>query len=103
MTRTEAFLSSTMASTADYSHAQSTLQLAPDGSYIVSHSKKDSNSHSTNCVISTTDPASYAMIATLTDPIKNNLTTSITARGQSRPQVASGKLTVHTRMRIKRA
>jgi hypothetical protein len=63
------------------SQATNALRAAPDGSYILSHAKKDTSSQHTNFVISVEDSAAYAMFATQTYPIKAGFNTFTTSRG----------------------
>jgi hypothetical protein len=94
---TEAFLSSIRELTTTHTQTYSTLKQAPDGAYIMSHPKKDTSTQNTNFVISLTEPTAYAMLATLTDPIKTPLPTNTTTRGQTRQQITTLNLTPHTR------
>ncbi len=50
-----------------------------------------------NFVISIMDPTAYAMLATLADPIKTGLTTTITTSGQTKQQITSIDIIAHTR------
>jgi hypothetical protein len=71
-----------------HTHTQTypTLKQAPDGAYLLIHSKKDTSTQNTNFVITLAEPTAYAMLATLTDPIKTPLPTNTTTRGQTRQQ-----------------
>ncbi len=64
-----------------HSQAALTLRATPDGSYILSHAQKDTSTQNTNFAISREDPTAYAMLATLTYPIKISINTSNTSRG----------------------
>jgi hypothetical protein len=93
----EAFLSSIKELTTTHTQTYPTLKQAPDGVYILTHPKKDTSTQNTNFVISLAEPTAYAMLATLTDPIKNPLSTNTTTRGQTRQQITTLNLTPHTR------
>jgi hypothetical protein len=84
MHTTGAFVSSIRELTTSHSHAFTTLRATPDGSYILSHAKKDKSSQHTNFGISLEDQTAYAMLATLTNPVKTRLNTSITIRDQTK-------------------
>ena len=73
------------------------LKQAPDGYCIFSHPKKDTSTQNTNFVVSLSDPSTYAMLATLTGPIKIPPSTNTTTRGQIRQQITTLNLTPHTR------
>jgi prophage tail gpP-like protein len=80
-------------------HTQSSTTLKPTlaGSYILTYPKKDTSTQTTNFVVSIANPAAYAMMATLAEPIKVTLPTSTTTRGHIRQQIATINLTTHTR------
>jgi hypothetical protein len=82
-----AYLSSTNAITAKHNHAPSTLIPTLDGSYILSHVRKDTSTQLTNFVISMENPHTYAMIATMDTPIKIKLPTTITIVGYHYQQI----------------
>ena len=94
---TEAFLSSIRELTTTHTQTYPTLKQAPDGAYILTHPKKDTSTQNTNFVIYLAEPTAYAMLATLTDPIKTPLPTNTTTRGQTRQQITTLNLTPHTR------
>ncbi len=96
------FLSSIRELHTTHSHATNALRAAPNGSYILSHAKKNTSSQHTNVVISVEDPAAYDMLATQTDPIKACLDTSTTSRGQTRQQITHINITAQTRSVIGR-
>jgi hypothetical protein len=93
----EAFLSSIRELKCTHTQSSPTLKHAPDGSYILAHPKKDTSTQTTNFVVSIADPAAYAMLATLTEPIKVTLPTSTTNLGQIRQQITTLNLKAHTR------
>ena len=94
---TEAFLSSIRELNKDHTQAPILLKRAPDGSFILAHQKRDTSTQATNYTISMADPTAYAMLATLTDPMKVTLPTNTIFRGQIRHQIATLNLTAHTR------
>jgi hypothetical protein len=63
----------------------------------LTHPKKDTSTQNTNFVISLAEPTAYAMLATLTDPIKTPLPTNTTTQGKTRQQITALNLTPHTR------
>jgi hypothetical protein len=73
------------------------LKQARDRSYILSHPKKDTSTQNTNFFVSLSDPAAYAMLATLADPLKIPLPTITTTQGQIRQHITTLNLTLHTR------
>jgi len=93
----EAFLSSIRELKTTHTQSSTTVKQAPDGSYILAHPQKDTFIPTTNFVVSLSDPAAYAMLTTLADPIKVTLPTSTTTRGQIRQQIATLNLTSHTK------
>jgi hypothetical protein len=96
-TTTEAFLSSIRELKTAHTQSLTTLKQAPNGSFILTHPKKDTSTHATNYIISMADPATYAMMATLTNPTKVTLFTNTITKGQIRHQIATLNLTAHTR------
>ena len=80
-----------------HSHSTILLRAAPDGTYILSHAKKDNSTQNTNFVVSIEDPVAYAMLATQNDPIKTTLKTNTTSRRQTRQQITPINITTHTR------
>ncbi len=94
---TKAFLSSIRELTSTHTQSYTNLKQAPDGSYILTHPKKDTSTLNTNFVVSLSDPSAYAMLATLTDIIKIPLPINTTTRGQIRQQITNLNLTPHTR------
>jgi hypothetical protein len=94
---TKAFLSSIRELTTTHTQSYTNLKQAPDGSYIITHPKKDTYTQNTNFVVSLSDPTAYAMLAALTDPIKIPLPTNTTTRGQIRQQITTLNITPHTR------
>jgi hypothetical protein len=60
---------------------------SPDGSYIISHLRKDTSSQKTNFVISLANPQAYAMLATTDTPIKIRLPTTIIIAGSHHQQI----------------
>ena len=92
-----AFLTAKHLITPPYRDATLTLKPAPDGSYILSHTKKDRSSQNTNFVISLTDPHAYALLATSNNAFKIPLPTTTEHRGISTPQVTLINLSSHTR------
>ena len=73
----EAVISSIRELTTTHTRSSTTLNQAPDGSYILAHPKKETSIQNTNFVVS----LSYAMLATFADPIKFPLPTSTTTIG----------------------
>ena len=63
------YLSSTNTITVEHTNAPPTLIPTPDGSYIISHLRKDTLSQLTNFVISMANPHTHAMIATTDTPV----------------------------------
>ena len=57
-------------SSKDYAEANPYLEAAPDGSYVCCQMKRDRSSHQTNFAVSPNDPHTYALLATLQDPVK---------------------------------
>ncbi len=57
----------------------------------------NTSSQNTNFVISLADPTAYAMLATLTDPVKTKLNTDITTRGQTKLHITAINLVAHTK------
>jgi hypothetical protein len=94
---TEAFLSSIRELTTTQTHCYTNLKQAPDGSYILTHPKKDTSSQNTNFVVSRSDPSAYGMLAILDDPVKVPLPTNTSTREQIRQQITTMNLTPHTR------
>jgi hypothetical protein len=94
---TEAFLSSIRELKTAHTKSSTLLKQAPDGSFILTHQKKDTSTQATNYIISLADPTTYAMLATLTDPTEVTLPTNTITRGQIRHQIATLNLTAHTR------
>ena len=90
-----AFFTSLQELQAAHSHSNILLRAASDGSYILSHAKKDNSTQNTNYVVSIEDPAAYAMLATQNDPIKTTLNTNTTSRGQTRQQIIPINITAH--------
>jgi hypothetical protein len=54
--------------------------MAPDGSHIIPHQKRNSAANNIHYIISLEDPHAYAMLATLESPIRIQLNTLITIR-----------------------
>jgi hypothetical protein len=96
MYTTGAFLSSIQELTATHSQNFVALRAAPDGSFIISHAKKDISSQHANFVISMVDPTAYAILSTQNDPIKTSLDTTTTSRGQIKRKVTSINIKSHT-------
>jgi len=92
---TEAFVTSIRELTTTHSHVYIVLRATPDGSFILSHAKKDNSSHHTDFVISTEEPTAYTMLATQYDPIKTCLNTTTTRRGHTIQQITPINLTTH--------
>jgi len=61
------------------------------------------STHTTSFVISLSDPAAYAILATLADPSIVTLPTSTMTRGQIRQQIAAINLTSHLRSMLGRS
>jgi hypothetical protein len=100
---TKAFLSSIRELKTAHIHTSTLLKQALDGSFILTHQKKDTSTQATNYIISLADPITYAILATLTDPTKVTLPTNTITRGQIRHQIATLDLTAHTRSVLGRA
>jgi hypothetical protein len=66
LTASKAFLTTIQRIDDNFSLATTTLQPAPDGSYIIPHQKRSSTINTTQLVVSLADPFAYAMLATLT-------------------------------------
>ena len=81
----------------NFSLANTNLQPAPDGSYIIPHQKRNSTASNTHFVISLEDPYTYAMLATLEGPIRIQLHTLITIRGTNHSQVIHIQINPHIR------
>jgi hypothetical protein len=94
---TGAFLSSIWELITTHSHASIALRAAPDGSFILSHAKKDTSSQHTNFVISTANPTAYDMLATQNDSIKTYLNTTTTSKGQTKQPITFINIIAHTR------
>jgi hypothetical protein len=91
------FLSSICELKTTHTQSTTTLKQAPNGSFILAHEMTDTSTHTTNYIISMTNPAAYAMLSTLIDPIKVTLSTNTITRGKIRHQMATLNLTAHTR------
>jgi hypothetical protein len=74
----EAFLSSIRKLATTHTQSYTNLKHALDGSFILTHPKKDTSTPNTDFVVSLSDPSAFAMLATLTDPIKIPLSTNAT-------------------------
>ena len=98
-----AYLSSTNTITEEHNHAPPTLIPTSDGSYILSHLRKDTSTQLTNFVISMENPHTYAMIATMDTPIKIKLPTTITIDGSHNQQIVHIQLNPHNRSVLGRA
>jgi len=96
MTTAVAFLSSIAELQPIHTQSSTAFKQAPDGSYILPHQKKDTSTQITNYIISMAETTAYAMLSTLTDPIKVTISTSTISRGQIRNQIATLNLTAHT-------
>jgi hypothetical protein len=96
-TTTEVFLSSIQELKTAHTQSLTTLKQAPNGSFILTHPKKDTSTQTTNYIISMADLATYVMLATLTYPTKVTLSTNPITRGQIRHQIATLNLTAHNR------
>ena len=92
-----AFLASIQELQAVHSHSTILLRATPDGTYILSHAKRENSTKNTNFVVSIEDPAAYAMLATQNGPIKMTLNTNTTSREQIRQQITLNNITAHTR------
>ena len=99
---TETFISFIRELATTHTQSFTSLKQAPDGSYIISPPKKVTSTQNTNFVFSLSDPIAYAMLATLTDPIKIPLPTNTTTRGQIQQKITTLNLTPHTRSIIGR-
>ncbi len=89
------YLSSTNNITFEYATAPPTLIPTPDGSYIISHLRKDTSSQLTNFFIYMADPHTYAMITTMDTPVKIRLPTTITIAGSHHQQIVHIQLNPH--------
>jgi hypothetical protein len=69
MDAANAFLTNTQHNKYNFSSSTIHLKLTPDGSYIIPHQKRSSNTNHTYYVISMDDEYAYAMLATLESPI----------------------------------
>jgi hypothetical protein len=96
-TTTKAFLSSIWEFKTVHMQSFTNLKQAPDGSFILTHQKKDTSTQATNNIISLADPTTYAMMATLTGPTKVTLPHQHHHQSQVRHQIATLNLTAHTR------
>ncbi len=92
---TKAFLTIIQRIGNNFSLPTPTLRPAPDGSYIITHQKRNSTTNNTHYIISLEDPYAYAMLATLEGPI--HLHTLINIRGTNHTQVIHIQLNPHTR------
>ena len=98
-----AFLTYTKVSTHEYATATPSLNPNPDGSYIISHLKKDKSSQTTNCVLSLSNINAYAMLATLHTQVKVKLPTTVTIAGAHHQQILHIHLNPHKRSIMSRA
>ncbi len=103
ITISTSYLSSTNTITPEYITAPPTLIPAPEGSYIISHLRKDTSSYLTNFVISMANPHTYAMITTIDTPVKIRLPTTINIAGSHHQQIVHIQFNPHNRNIFDRA
>ena len=75
----------------------------PDGSYIISHLRKDTSSQMTNSVISKANLQAYAILATIDTPMKIRLLTTTTIAGSHHQQIVHIQLNLHIKSILGRA
>jgi len=97
------YLTSTNIITPKHLTANPTILLTPDGSYIISHLRKDTSSQMVNFVISLANPQTYAMLATIDTPINIILPTTIPIAGSHHQQIVNMQLNPHNRSILCRA
>ncbi len=91
------YLAHTNTITSEYATAPPTLIPTPEGSYIVSHLRKDTSSQLTNFVISRANPHTHAMITTIDTPVKIILPITITIAGSHHHQIVHIQFNPHIR------
>ncbi len=102
LTASKAFLVSIHRIDDNFSLATTTLQPAPDGSYIIPHQKRNTTTTTTQYVISLDDPFAYAMLATLEGPIRIQLHTLINIRGTNHSEIVYIQINPHTKSTLGR-
>jgi hypothetical protein len=98
ITMATSYLSSTNTTISEYATAPPTLIPTPEGSYIISHLRKETSSQLTNFVISMANPHTYAMITTIDTPFKIKLPTTITIAGSHHHQIDNIQFNPHNRI-----
>ena len=88
--------------TSDYATTTPKFIPTPDGSFVISHLRKDTSSQLTNFVVSMANPHTYAMISTMDTPVKVRLPTTITIAGSHHQQIVHIQLNPHNRSIIGR-
>ena len=81
----------------NFSSSMIHLKPAPDGSFIISHQKHNSSANHTYFVIYVHDEYSYAMFATLKDPIRTQMRILINIRGTNSFRIIYIQINPYTR------
>jgi len=89
--------------TPEYLTTTPILPPTPEGSYIISHLRKNPSSQMINFVISLANPQAYAMLATIDTPIKIRLSTTITIAGSHHQEIVHIQLNPHNKSILGRA
>jgi hypothetical protein len=97
------YLTSTNTIVAKHTIASPSLLPTHDGSYIVSHLRKDTPSQLINFVISMANPHAYATISAMDTPVKVRLTITITIVGFHHQQIAHNQLNPNNKSILGRA